>query len=363
MKSEAMKLALVGLGTWAEIGHLPVYLGRKLSGLVDVVALSSRDKAKASEWAKRFHIPYDFDDFDRMLDHSRPDILAVTTPDYAHTEYVMKALEAGCHVVVEKPLATSLEDCRKILKAAGKAKRRVITLYHKRSDPLWQEAARRVQEGWYGELQAGFATIQNPLTIPAGGYFASDFANHSDPNWFLGSHFYDLIRYISGLNPMAVNARRYEGTLTTKGLTTADAYKADFMFRRADGQEASVSFLLSWNLPEQVPSMTKQSMLLHFQQGELDLDGSRRGFTEHGADAYRYVNPYFMRQTPGGWAGYGVEFLEEAIKSIVDGNSQSSVVLPSLEDAWWASAMAEAVAQSCETQTVVPVSPPPGLAL
>ncbi|WP_020406913.1 Gfo/Idh/MocA family protein [Hahella ganghwensis] len=358
-----MKLALVGLGTWAEAGHLPVYAGKKLSGQLDVIALCSRDKDKASQWAKRFHIAHAFDDFDKLLEQSRPDILAVTTPDYAHTEFVVKALNAGCHVVVEKPLATSLEDCQKILEAAGKANRRVITLYHKRSDPLWQEAARRVQEGVYGELQAGFATIQNPVTIPAGGYFASDFANHSDPNWFLGSHFYDLIRYISGLNPVAVNARRYEGTLAGKGLSTVDAYKADFMFRRADGEEASVSFLLSWNLPEQAPSMTKQSMLLHFQYGELDLDGTRRGFTEHGADVYRYVNPYFMRQTPGGWAGYGAEFLEEAIMSIVDENYQCSVLLPSLEDAWWASAMAEAVAKSCETESTEPVRPPPGVAL
>lgn len=356
----AMKLALVGLGTWAEQGHLPVYLGPCLRNHVNVVALCSRDITKARQWCERFHIPKAFAVFADMLEEARPDLVAVTTPDSAHTDYVIAALAHGCHVLVEKPLAASLEECQRIIEAAARADRRVITLFHKRADPLWHEARQRIRSGQYGALQMGVASIQNPLQVPAGGYFQSPLAANSDPNWFLGTHFYDLVRYMTGLDPVSVSARAWRKVLPEKGVDTLDAVKADVLFAGSEHQTpASVSFMLSWNLPDPSTALTKQAMQLHFEQGELDLDGTRRGFSEYGPGQYRDVNPYFMRQTGSGVAGYGAGFLEEAVLSLVDEGYVPSVPLPGLEDAWWASALAEAIAQSVRSDRLVSVAPPP----
>lgn len=353
--SDRLRLAVVGLGSWARTGHLPVYGGARLRPHVEVVGLCSRSLRKAQSWAADIPSAEGFGDFETMLRRSAPDVVAVTTPDHLHTSFVLAALEAGCHVLVEKPLATSLTECRAILEAADQAERRVIVLYHKRADPLWAEAARRVGSGAYGALQMGWAAIQNPSTVPAGGYFKSDLASHTDPNWFLGSHFYDLLRFITGLDPEQVSARRYHGRLTHLGVSTADAFKADFVFTGG----ASLSVLTSWNLPASTPTLTKQTMLLHFVDGELELDGSRRGFLEEGPDRHAYVNPYFLRDTSAGPAGYGAGFLEEATLSLLDSGRETGLALPALEDAWWASAMAAAVAEASTSATIARIESPP----
>ena len=353
-----LRLALVGLGTWAATGHLPVYAGARLREHVEVVALCSRDRAKAHAWADARGIPGAYDNLEQLLDETVPDVVAVCTPDDAHVTPALAALSAGCDVLLEKPLATTLKGALAILEASKATGRTVVTLLHKRADALWAEAAARVATGRYGPLQAGTILIENPLTVPNGDYFTSELATRTDPNHFLGTHVYDLLRYITGLDPHRVSARRYEGRLAADGIATADSYKADIEMHGG----ASVSILCAWNLPTASPALTKQTMHLHFEDGELELDGTRRGFIEHGPDGYNYVNPYFLRSTPAGPVGYGALFIEEAVFSLTK-KAPSAIDLPTLEDAWWATAVAEAVATSAESGTNVEVQQSLGAAL
>ena len=350
-----LRLGLVGLGTWARQGHIPVYRGARLREAVDVVALCGRSAERSQAAALELDIPASFGDFEAMLAQARLDVVAVCTPDHMHTSYVLAALKARCHVLVEKPLAMSTAECAAIMDAAKTANRRVITQYHKRADPLWAEAAKRIRSGAYGALQMGVASIQNPLRVPVGSYFASETASHTDPNWFLGTHFYDLLRFMTDLDPVSVTARAYEGTVKARGVEAIDALKADFNLGGA-----SVSVVLSWNLPEGSAALTKQDMRLHFAHGELDLNGTQRGFVEDGPNGLAYVNPYFLRETAAGPVGYGAACLEEAVLSLLDSDSPRAVTLPSLEDAYWATAMAEAAQHSARAGgKSFPVQPPP----
>jgi len=248
-----------------------------------------------------------------------------------------------------------LDECRTIFEAVERSGKKMHVLYHKRADPLWAEASNRIRDGQYGTLQMGWASIQNPITVPAGGYFTSDLAEHTDPNWFLGTHFYDLVRFMTGSNPVEVRAEKYEGTVAQRGVDTPDAFKVDITLEGG----ASVSFFLSWNLPEHSSSLTKQEMRLHFTEGELDLDGTRRGFLEDGPDGFSHLNPYFLRTTHGGPLGYGASYLEAAAFALVGDDRVQTVQLASLEDAWWASAVAQAVQESVATESIVQVSEPP----
>ncbi len=352
--SDRARIAVVGLGTWAATGHLPVYRGRALADVVDVVALCSRDLGRARDWADRHDVEHAYDDLERLLDDVRPDLVAVCTPDHHHTDPVIRALDAGCDVIVEKPMTTDLDDARRVVEAAARSGRDVVTLLHKRADPLWAQAADDVRSGVLGPLQMGTFWMQNPMTVPAGGYFASETSAASDANWFLGSHAYDLVRFVTGLDPVSVRATRYEGALTARGLTAPDAYKAELAL---DGG-ASVSVLTSWNLPEHGPTLTQQQLRLHLRDGELDLDGTRRGSVRHSTDGYAFVNPYFIRDTPHGPAGYGAELLEAAVRSIVL-DEEPLVSVPSLADAWWTTAVAQAVERAAATGAEVAVEPPP----
>ncbi|ACV67910.1 Gfo/Idh/MocA family protein [Desulfohalobium retbaense] len=355
MARPQLKLGLVGLGTWAGKGHLPVYLGSRLKPFVQVSALCSRSLDKARQWCAEYGIQNAYADYSEMLRKERLDVVAVCTPDSLHTDYVLMALDAGAHVIVEKPLATSTDKCSRIWEKAQKTGRKVITLYHKRADPLWIEARQIARPGAYGPLQMGWAEISNPVTVPTGSYFTSDMTALTDANWFLGTHFYDLLRYITGLNPSSVYARKYYGKLRDLGYNVPDAIKADMIFEN----NASLSFLLAWNLPQNVPALTKQRMTLHFQEGELELDGMRRGMSNFGPQGYFYANPYFLQETPAGLSGYGASFLEDSLIYLYDPEHSPKAALPSLEDAWWATAMAEAVQESARSEATATISRPP----
>ena len=340
---QKLRIALVGLGTWAKTGHLPLYVSPRFDRLVDVVALCGRSIDKTESWAEEFAVPYAYDDYEELLRRDDLDAIVVCTPDHAHYNFVMGALEAGLHVLVEKPLAMKLDECRAILQKADEKQKNVITLYHKRADSLWAEAARRVGRQEFGDLRMGSASIQNPITVPNDGYFMSDLAAHSNPNWFLGTHFYDLLRFITHLNPREVMAYRYHDEDET--ITNRDSVKVDCLMDNG----GAISVFLSWNLSKHYPSLTRQEMRLHFDKGELDLDGTRRGFSLDHSGGYNYVNPYFMRETSYGSVGYCADFLEAAILYLLNPNQPLAVKLPSHEDSWWASAMAAAVEESIQT--------------
>jgi predicted dehydrogenase len=241
-----------------------------------------------------------------------------------------------------------LDGLWEIKQAAVESGRTVITLFHKRADPIWAEAAARIRGGRYGHLQFGTASIQNPSTIAHGDYFASDMGLRTGPNMFIGTHFYDLLRYVTGLDPVSVRAHRFEG---------GAAIKTDIQMTNG----ASVSISSSWNLPAISPTLTKQAMTLHFSEGEIEIDATRRGYIEHSATGYSYINPYFMRSTPVGPVGYGASFLEEAVLSIA-GVAIPSIQLPSIEDAWWATATAIAAQESSERDSSVEVRAPKAVA-
>jgi predicted dehydrogenase len=350
-----LRIALVGLGTWARTGHLPLYLSPRFQPLVDVKALCGRSMEKTGKWAKDFNIPRAYDDYESLLRKEELDAMVVCTPDHAHFDYIMAALEAGLHVLVEKPMAMDMDQCRAIAAKAIEKQKKVITLFHKRADPMWAEAGRRIRAGDFGAFRMGWAGIQNPVIVPNSNYFMSDLSAHSDPNWFLGTHFYDLLRYMTGLNPVSVRAHRFKNRAPENSSENTDSVKADFILEN----QGAISIFLSWNLSKQYPSLTKQDMRLHFDNAEIDLDGTKRGFTQDSRDGYKYVNPYFMRETDFGIAGYAADFLESAIISILDANRALPVDLPSLEDSWWATAMASAVEASAKALDYADIEPFP----
>ena len=350
-----LRIALVGLGTWARTGHLPLYKSPRFEPFVDIVALCSRSRQKAGKWAKDFNIPQSYDDFEDLLHKEYLDAMVVCTPDHAHFDYIMAALETGLDVLVEKPMAMDLDQCRAIADKAMEKQKKVITLFHKRADPMWAEAGRRIRAGDFGAFRMGWAGIQNPVIVPNSDYFMSDLAAHTDPNWFLGTHFYDLLRYMTGLNPISVRAHRFPTHAPDNSSGNTDSIKADFILEN----QGALSVFLSWNLSKQYPSLTKQDMRLHFDHAELDLDGTRRGFTQDFRDGYKYVNPYFMRETAAGVAGYAADFLEAAIISLLDAKQALPVDLPSIEDSWWASSVASAVEASAKALDYVNIEPFP----
>lgn len=109
------RIAIIGLGAVTRNIHLPAYAS--LAGRLKVVGGSDPD-AKARTWAGGHGVTPVFTDPREMLEQTRPDLVAVCSPPDRHRAHVELALSAGCHVLCEKPLATTLADADAIILAA-----------------------------------------------------------------------------------------------------------------------------------------------------------------------------------------------------------------------------------------------------
>jgi predicted dehydrogenase len=316
MSDAKLRIGVVGLGTFVEIAHMPTYYNSRYSRLIDVAAVCDVNAERVKEWGRRYHIDGQYTSLDDMLAKAGLDAVTIVTPDHTHTPIALKALQAGCDVLVEKPLAMNVKDCHAIRQAARENQRRVLTDFHKEQDPAHQEARSRVRAGRYGTLQFGYIWMQDAITVPAGGFFKTALAAHSSPNWFLGVHFYDCVRFITGLEAWTVKATGYKQVLgPERGISTYDAIKVDVIASNG----AALSFFLSWNLPENIPSLTRQGIYLQFTKGDCYVDTRDRGFFESTVQAgYKAVNPMFLRDTEQGKAGYGCESIGEALREFHD---------------------------------------------
>jgi predicted dehydrogenase len=110
----AIRVAIVG-GGWMAVAHLRAYAARPD---VRIVGLVTRSSGRAAELADRFGIEATFDDVKTMLEAARPDGISVTTVEHEHVEPTCAALERGIGVLVEKPMATTIEGAERMVETA-----------------------------------------------------------------------------------------------------------------------------------------------------------------------------------------------------------------------------------------------------
>jgi len=312
---DQLRIGVVGLGRYVEIAHMPTYFESRYARQIDVAALCDVSDDRVREWQTRYGVKAGYSDYRQMLAKEKLDAVVIVTPDHLHTQITCDAIEAGCDVLVEKPLATDIVECDRIIKMAQKAKRRVITDFHKRHDPCHQEGRTRiVVDKKYGQVQFGQVWMLDTINVPAPGFFKSNFAEKSSPVWFLGVHFFDLIRFITDLDPIEIRATGYKQVLVKMNINTFDAVKADIIFNNG----ANISFLLSWNLPEGAPSFTTQGLYLQFENGDMKIDTRDRGMTELSQAGYKTVNPMYTRRTLTGYAGYAHESIGESLMEFLE---------------------------------------------
>lgn len=127
-----LKIAIVGCGKIAD-GHIEEI--QKMPRAARVVAVCDRERLMAEQIAVRYGVPAFYDDLDALLARERPDVVHVTTPPASHLPLAMKAIDAGAHVYVEKPLAPTFAEARRLIEHAIAAKRQLTIGYSYLFDP------------------------------------------------------------------------------------------------------------------------------------------------------------------------------------------------------------------------------------
>ena len=202
--STAVRVGLIGLGRW---GAAHAEALRRLPGArLAAVAVSSEDSARRAE--AELGVPA-FADWRAMLDGTELDAVDVVAPNALHAEIALVALEAGLHVLVEKPLATTLADCDAIVAAARRSGRVVAVGHELRLSPLWGHVKGLIATGRIGRpLACSVHLWRRSFRLGSAGW-------RHDParvgNWILEEpvHFFDLARwYLADLGePVSVYAK------------------------------------------------------------------------------------------------------------------------------------------------------------
>ncbi len=137
MNNNKLKVLVVGCGN---MGYSHALAYHKIDGF-EIIGLVSRheDAKRRGEVAKEFGVLREFDDYYSALDAVEPDVVSINTYPDSHAEYVMAALDAACHVFVEKPLACTVEEAVAITQKAAEVKRKIVVGYILRHHPAWQK--------------------------------------------------------------------------------------------------------------------------------------------------------------------------------------------------------------------------------
>jgi predicted dehydrogenase len=154
IENEMLGVMLVGLGEYAGGQLAPALKETKHCCLK---AIASGDEQKRKKWQKDFGLKagnvYSYDNFDDIKNNREIDIVYIVLPNSMHAEYVTRAAKAGKHVICEKPLATTVEDCRRMIDACKEAGVQLSMGYRLYFDHFNQEMMRLGQGKVMGSIK------------------------------------------------------------------------------------------------------------------------------------------------------------------------------------------------------------------
>jgi len=154
------RIGVVGIGWWATFNHIPTIQAGKHG---EIVAICDLDEDRLKVAGNKFGISARYTDLDEMLARENLDGVMISTPHVAHTGPAVAALEAGCHVLVEKPMATTEADGRAIAAAAVKAGKQVLVPTGMSFTSYTEKAAQLVRDGRIGTVRHAVCQMGSAL--------------------------------------------------------------------------------------------------------------------------------------------------------------------------------------------------------
>jgi predicted dehydrogenase len=143
-----------GVLSTAKIAREKVIPGMQAGKFCDIVAIASRNKEQAQAAAEKLHIPVVYGSYEELLGDPAVDAVYIPLPNHLHVEWAIKALQAGKHVLCEKPVALSAAEAEQLLQAAQqKPQLKIMEAFMYRFHPQWQQAKQWVKAGKVGELK------------------------------------------------------------------------------------------------------------------------------------------------------------------------------------------------------------------
>ena len=152
--AKKLGFALVGLGRLSINQLLPAFAKCEHARCT---ALVSGHADKAKKLASEFNVPekniYSYENFDSIKDNGDVDAIYIVLPNSMHAEYTIRAAKAGKHVLCEKPMANTVDECRQMIDACKAANRKLMIAYRLHYEPMTQKAIQICREKTYGPVK------------------------------------------------------------------------------------------------------------------------------------------------------------------------------------------------------------------
>jgi predicted dehydrogenase len=332
---------MVGLGMIFDETYRPLFeqlhaegMFRKDFGFVEVelAAAASRTGTRAEKYKRastgrvgdfaHFSGP---DSVRPLLAHG-VDTVCIATPDHRHFETAKLALEAGKHVLIEKPSVLTLQELDQLVSLARRQGVLAKVVYHKLADPDHKKLRTHVADGILCHVNNGYCSLLEPKQI-SGSQF-SEWITGRNPGTYVAVHYIKLIDYTFGpawrLARIAVTGQR--GLVGPATGSTWDSVQLQIVYAYPDGREAAFDIHTSWVTPDNFPGYVEQEVQFRFDNGVWNAHQRKRGVevtvesrtpTEMKITPNHHYNGSFLEPwNERSQRGYGIEILRRFFEEV-----------------------------------------------
>jgi xylose dehydrogenase (NAD/NADP) len=194
-----------GILSTANIGRAAVIPAIQESATGEVVAVASRDKKRAEDFAAANSIPDAHGSYEELLDDERIDAIYIPLPNNLHREWTIRAADAGKHVLCEKPLALSADECDEMAAAADSAGVVCMEAFMYRFHPRIDAVSDLIATGVLGEVRSMYSAFTFKLASPDNIRLDPDLGGGSLMD--VGCYCINVFRTISANEPTEVQAQ------------------------------------------------------------------------------------------------------------------------------------------------------------
>ena len=338
-----LRIGIVGAGIMGRGNAL------SLSGRADaeITAVTSRSAASAGqladEIAGRGARPVVHPDLEALLASDTVDAVVLTTPDDLHGEMMVRAAEAGKHILVEKPMTTSVAEADAAVKAIRDNGVIAMCLFNHRWVPAYAQAY-ELLDG-LGDAAVAYARKDDTIFVPTE---MLSWADRTTCAWFLSSHDIDLVSWLLRDQVSRVYATARWGKLRSLGIETPDAIQIQAEYSRG----AVATFESAWIYPNTFPTTVDSYVAVVADNGVVQLDRQKENVVLARPDGYTYPRNMLQRVMHGIPAGA----YADAIAHWVDCCRTGREPLITIESSRNVTAVLEAAHLSIETRQPVDVS-------
>jgi predicted dehydrogenase len=342
--SSTIRIGIVGAGIMGRGNAL------SLSGLpeVEVTAVTSRSADSAGRLADEIvgrgaPRPAIHPELDTLLHDENVDAVVLTTPDHLHGEMMVRAAEAGKHILVEKPLTTSVAEADAAVKAIRAHGVVAMCLFNHRWVPAYAQAHELLAD--LGDAAVAYARKDDTIFVPTEMLSWSD---RTTCAWFLSSHDIDLVSWLLRDQVRRVYATARWGKLRSLGIETPDAVQIQAEYSRG----AVATFESAWIYPNTFPTVVDSYVSVVTDNGVVQLDRQKESVVLATPDRYTYPRNMLQRVMHGIPAGAYADAIAHWITCCRTG-AQPLITIESSRNV---TAVLEAAHTSIETRQPVDVS-------